>query len=425
MSETPQGSSPMPSVRPAGERSRRSVLFGGVAAAGIGAAAAVGVESFVGDREAQARAAALSAADSANGPKTVPFHGVHQAGVEMVPQAFQNLVALTLRPEADRDAIRRLLITLTDDAARLTGGTYALADSEPELALIPARLTVTFGFGRGLIDRVAPDAAPDWLTDLPPFGEDRLQDRWTGGDLVFQIAADDPVTIAHAQRMLLKDSRTAASVRWIQTGFRRAYGSERPGRTSRNLLGQLDGTVNVTPGTEDYASVVWQGSTQNPDWLDGGTSFVVRRIEMLLDKWDRLDRSGRELSVGRRVDSGAPLTGTREDDEPDFEATTPLGFPVIAEFSHVRRARTDDRSQRIFRRAYNYDLEPEGDQVSNSGLIFTSFQHDVNTQFVPIQRRIDEVDLLNEWVVPIGSAVFAIPPGCAEGEYVGQTLFDR
>ncbi|GGM25080.1 MULTISPECIES: Dyp-type peroxidase [Micromonospora] len=424
MSETP-AADPTPESPPqkVEERSRRAVLLGGVAAAGIGAASAVGLESFVSGREAQARDAARGEADTANGLRKVPFHGEHQAGVEMLPQAHQSLVSLALRPEADRDTIRRLLVTLTDDAARLTAGNYALADSEPELALVPARLTITFGFGRGLVDRVAPGAAPTWLTDLPPFGVDRLQDRWNGGDLVLQIAADDPLTVAHAQRMLLKDSRTATTVKWIQTGFLRAYGSERAGRTPRNLLGQVDGTKNVTPGTPDYTNVVWQGSTTNPDWLAGGTGFVVRRIEMLLDKWDRLDRSGRELSVGRRMDSGAPLTGKREDDEPDFSATTPLGFPVIAEFAHIRRARTDDPRQRIFRRAYNYDLTPEGDQVSNSGMIFTSFQHDVTAQFLPIQRRIDEVDLLNEWVVPIGSAVFAIPPGCAEGGFIGETLF--
>jgi dye decolorizing peroxidase len=31
--------------------------------------------------------------------------------------------------------------------------------------------------------------------------------------------------------------------------------------------------------------------------------------------------------------------------------------------------------------------------------------------------------MLNQWTTPIGSAVFAIPPGCAKGGYVGQQLF--
>jgi len=78
--------------------------------------------------------------------------------------------------------------------------------------------------------------------------------------------------------------------------------------------------------------------------------------------------------------------------------------------------------ERIFRRAYNYEGPPLGNALSDSGLIFTSFQADVDTQFVPIQRRLDELDLLNEWTTPIGSAVFAIPPGCSEDGFIGDTL---
>ena len=150
--------------------------------------------------------------------------------------------------------------------------------------------------------------------------------------------------------------------------------------------------------------------------------MVVRRIAMNLDTWDRLDRDGREQSVGRRLSDGAPLTGTREHDEPDFAATTPLGFPVIPEFSHMRRARSDEPRERIFRRGYNYDDEARGEQISSSGLVFIAFQADVDTQYVPLQRRLDELDLLNEWTTPIGSAVFAVPPGCAEGGFIGETL---
>src|SRR5690606_21725794 len=102
-------------------------------------------------------------------------------------------------------------------------------------------------------------------------------------------------------------------------------------------------------------------------------------------------------------DSGAPLTGVREHDEPDFEALNPLGFPIIPEFSHMRRARSDNPRELFYRRVYNYDLPPNSaDQISDAGLIFTTFQHDVATQFTPIQQRLAEVDLLNVWTTPIG-----------------------
>lgn len=77
---------------------------------------------------------------------------------------------------------------------------------------------------------------------------------------------------------------------------------------------------------------------------------------------------------------------------------------------------------RILRRAYNYEdgLSPEG--RPDAGLLFASYQADVERQFVPIQRRLAEVDLLNQWITPIGSAVFAVPPGCAPDGWIGETL---
>ncbi|MBC7442366.1 MAG: Dyp-type peroxidase [Ramlibacter sp.] len=396
--------------------SRRHLLLGG-AAAGIGAAGALGVDLAV---KAGAAAPAHTAEPVFSGSDTVPFFGVHQAGVDTVPQAHASFVALRLHGEVDRAGLRRLMRILTDDAARLTQGDAALADSEPELAVVPARLTVTFGFGAALVAR-AGGAAPGWLKPLPAFTVDRLEPAWTGGDLLLQIAADDPMTVAHATRMLLKDVRSFATVHWVQPGFRRSAGSEKPGTTMRNLFGQVDGTANPVSGTDDFDTLVW-GPAGNPAWLAGGTGFVLRRISMDLDKWDRLDRSGRESALGRTLATGAPLTGEKERDEPDFAATTPLGFPVIPEYSHLRRARSEDRSQRIHRRGYNYDDTPTGTAVSNSGLLFVAFQADVDAQFVPIQQRLDTLDLLNQWITPIGSAVFAIPPGCTAGGFIGDTL---
>lgn len=126
--------------------------------------------------------------------------------------------------------------------------------------------------------------------------------------------------------------------------------------------------------------------------------------------------------MGRTLDTGAPLTGTREHDEPDFQATTPIGFPVIAEFSHIRRARSKDPNERFYRRGYNYETHPSSDSPGDAGMVFTTFQADPRRQFVPIQQRLSDLDLLNQWTSPIGSAVFAIPPGCLPDGYIGDTL---
>lgn len=397
--------------------SRRGFLFGG-AAAGIGVAAGVALDrtpAFAGAPEADTT--------GINGSRTYPFYGAHQAGVETPVASYATFLALDLHPEIDADGIRRLMRLWTDDAARLMAGTPALADTEPQLAEDPAGLTVTFGFGPGVLDRVDAALRPSWLKQLPAFTIDKLADEWTGGDLLVVVSADDQVPMAHATRMILKDGRGFASLRWRQDGFRRAYGSQPGGTTMRNLFGQIDGTANPRLGTDDFAGVVW---SDEAGWMAGGTSFVLRRIEFAMETWDEVDTVGRENSIGRTVDTGAPLTGTKESDDPDFDAEGPNGFPVISDVSHMRRAHHNFTGARIFRRGYNYDLIPASGAdhaaVSNTGLLFGSFQADVDAQYVPIQRALDEADLLNVWTVPIGSAVFAIPPGCAQGEYIGQAL---
>ncbi|MFB9854766.1 Dyp-type peroxidase [Micromonospora andamanensis] len=399
--------------------SRRGLLTGGALAAGgtLAGAAAVAVTRA----EPPVRQPERTPVAVAVGEAIEPFHGVRQAGVVNEPQAHAAFVAFTLRPATDRAALARLLRLLSDDAARLTQGRPALADTEPELGLLPARLTVTFGFGPGLFTAAGlDDRRPPSIAELPPFPIDRLQPRWSGGDLLVQICADDPITVAHAQRVLIKDSRPFATVRWVQQGFRRAAGAE-PGRTQRNLFGQLDGTANPKPGTP-VETAVW--IDDGPEWLRNGTTLVVRRISMNLETWDLLGRTDRELAVGRRLDSGAPLTGTREHDEPDFAALGPDGLTVIPDFSHLTRAHVTDDRFRILRRPYNYDGVPDADGTADSGLIFAAYQADIATQFLPIQRRLAERDLLNEWTTPIGSAVFAVPPGCPEGGWVGQQLLD-
>ena len=118
----------------------------------------------------------------APGSTVEPFHGVHQAGVETPLQANATFVALDLKDDVDREALVRLMRLLTDDVERLSEGRPALADPQPELAGVPARLTVTVGYGMGLLEAAGlADQAPAWLAEgLPAFSIDKLQDRWTG-----------------------------------------------------------------------------------------------------------------------------------------------------------------------------------------------------------------------------------------------------
>ncbi|MFW6773374.1 Dyp-type peroxidase [Nocardioides sp. CPCC 205120] len=346
------------------------------------------------------------------GAETVDFHGVHQAGITTPAQAHLSLVGLDLLEGLGTEHLGRMMRLLSDDAARLSSGSGALADTEPELAAEPSRLTVTFGFGPRVLRMLQPAYDPG-LVDLPAFSRDELDPAWGQTDVVVQVCSDDPVTLAHARRMLLKDAAPFATTRWVQEGFRRARGTEAEGTTMRNLMGQVDGTVNLPAA--DHGRLLW--STGAASGFDGGTFLVVRRIAMDMTDWDRTDRVAREFTVGRRLSDGAPLTGSAEHDEPDFAATDATGFPVIDPASHVARMRSADTDQRFLRRAYNYTT-PDG----GAGLVFLAFAADVEKQFVPVQQRMDELDLLNEWVTTIGSAVYAVPPACAEGDFVGREM---
>lgn len=410
---------------------RRALLTGGAVGAGalIGFGASLAIPGLRGSAENSGGGSASSAADPASSggfsQETVPCHGAHQAGIvsdgeDAAPLgAHVRFVAFDLNATTDRDAIERMFRILTSDVEGLTGNGALLGDSEPELAERVARLTVTIGVGPGLVERVGPGLAPEWLAALPAFSRDELDESFGGGDLLVLLQADDPLTVAHAARMIERDLVSFASVRWVQQGFRQAAGADPSGTTMRNLMGQVDGTVNPS-GDDDLDTTVWldrdTAAAGAGGWLAGGSAIVLRRIKMNLGTWEQVDRPGRENAIGRRLSDGAPLTGGDEQTDIDFEAKNDLGLSVIPAYAHARRAHSEDPNERILRRSINYDENGE------QGLLFSCYQRDPLAQFVPIQQRLDTLDLMNEWVTHVGSAVFAILPGFEAGETLGQTL---
>lgn len=406
---------------------RRALFTGG--AVGVGLGGALGAIATLGATGSFGRGGVLEALGSGDAaePTVHPFgeerqscHGTHQAGITTPQSAHIRFAAYQLRPEVDADALRRMFRVLTEDIEGLTSGDSPLADPEPELAERPAGLTITVGVGHELVQRVDEAKQPSWLGPLPEFSRDQLGAGYDGGDLLVIVQSDDALPLAHAHRMLHRDLVGFADPLWTQNGFHRARGADESGRTMRNMMGQVDGTVNPVPEDEDFDGLVWLGT--DAGWLSGGSALVLRRIRMELDTWDRVDRPGREASIGRRLSDGSPLSVAEgeggEHTPADFSAKDALGFAAIPMASHIRRAHSENSSERIFRRAANYDDGTE------AGLLFACYQRDPSTQFVPIQRRLDEADVLNEWVTHVGSAVFAILPGFAEGQTLGHSLFE-
>lgn len=392
--------------------SRRGAL--GYGAAG-GALALGGAAAMVAGHHQQARPETPTAGAQR---QTYSPHGLHQAGIDTPTPAATTLVAYDLKPGTTADALARLLRVWSGDIAPLMAGRGALGDPTPEMSHAGVSLSVTVGLGPRVFAIPGLESRrPDGLLDVPPMRHDRLQDRWSGGDLLLQIAADDQTSVAYAERALTRDAAPFASVRWRQTGsWRGTDGAGNP-VTGRNLFGQVDGSGN--PAGEDLRRAVWPDDVQ--DWFRGGTSLVLRRIEMHLDEWDRLTRPRQERVIGRRLDTGAPLTGTQETDGLDLTATDG-GKLVIPADSHARLAHPDLNSgRRMLRRALNYTHNDGAQQTS--GLIFMAFVGSVTRQFVPVQQRLDESDALNEWTTAIGSSVFAIPGGFPPGGWIAQGLF--
>lgn len=349
---------------------------------------------------------------------TVAFDGPHQAGIETATQADLNLVGFNFKDGVDKAGMKRLMRLWSEDARELTSGRTPLGSLEPEMNTWPANLTFTVGFGERLFD-IAGAAKPAWLHDIPALSRDELDPAWGQTDIALQICADDPLMCAWAMRHMTRAAADYVTTAWVQQGFMNAYGAIPKGQTPRNLFGQVDGTVN--PYSEgEYREQVFAD--------DGSTSMVVRRIAMHLDEWEKLDRASREESVGRSLASGAPLTGSDEFDEPDFDAVDQYGLPVIDRNSHMARSRApeDHPEQRFKRRPYNYNLPPVpgSSELSDAGLIFIAFQKDPDTQFTPVLERLDEADRLNEWITHIGSSVYYVPPGTGDGRdsYWGETV---
>ena len=387
--------------------SRRGFLTASTAAASaaVGAATASALQPKA-DEVANATAIGL---------KTVDPHGKHQAGIALDLQAHSRFIAFDVSDRTTKAELAKWAEIITDDIRRLTNGEPVLADPTEQFAGHPARLTITVGFGPSLLRQLNVEA-PKGFTELPKFKVDRLTPEYSDGDILLHVSADDPITLFHASRALIRDTEGFANLRWVQEGFTNAAGVKRPGQTQRNLMGQVDGTDNPAFGTDQFNDMVW--IKDGPAWAIGGTQLVLRRIKMNLNTWDRLSTDQKEGVIGRKLSNGAPLTGKKERDLPDFDAVDENGIKVIPPFAHIRNA-AGKAGQQFFRRPFNYEVPGQ-----EAGLLWTAYCANLSEQYVPVQKALDEGDLLNLWTTPVGSSVWIIPTGFAAGETVAAGLFD-
>jgi deferrochelatase/peroxidase EfeB len=413
------------SSAPGSRWSRREVLGMSGAVAALGAAGVV------------------AAADERSEPgfdASVPFYGRHQAGITTAAQDRLHAASFDVTAESS-DELRELLRSWTSASASMCAGRSVgepaanpllpPSDTGEALGLLPARLTVTIGFGPTLFKRDGEDRfglahrRPAALVDLPPFAGDELDPARSGGDLIIQACSDDPQVAFHAVRNLARIGRGVVQPRWSQLGFGRTSRTTSTQSTPRNLQGFKDGTNNLHgDDPQVMARDVWVGPGDEPEWMRAGTYMVTRRIRMLLEVWDRASLEDQEHTIGRVKDSGAPLGGSREFTPVPLKERTVSGTPVIPDDAHIRLAApATNRGAALFRRGYSFTdgTDPVTGQL-DAGLFFICFQRDPRLQFIPVQGRLASLDALNEYISHVGSGIFAVPPGARRGGFVGETL---
>jgi deferrochelatase/peroxidase EfeB len=249
------------------------------------------------------------------------------------------------------------------------------------------------------------------------------------GDLGIQACADDPTIVFHAMQLLTSRAEGVARLRWMQAGFGAAPTVRTSGETPRNLQGFKDGTANPRPTDPEFSDIVWVQPADEPSWLRGGTFLVIRRIRMDLERWNATPVAEQERTIGRTKGTGAPLSGGGEHDLVDLRAADANGELLMPTHSHVRLTNPDlNGGHRMLRRGYSYHnplsySAADDSGTVDAGLFFMAYVRDPAVQFAPMQAQLANFDALNPFITHVGSALFAIPPGAAEGGYVGQSLF--
>jgi deferrochelatase/peroxidase EfeB len=396
---------------------RRSAALGAAGIAGAGA----GAEAQADDASSASSAPGAAAADPL--ARRVAFDGAHQAGILAEPTEQVTFVALdAIAPSASELATG--LRQLSAQARALSAGyQFAVRDrSDPPpdsgtlgAAVAPDALTITVAFGASLFDDRYGLAArrPAGLTPMPRFADDKIDEARAHGDVLVTINANRRDTVVHALRELLRPVRGAFAIRWTLDGFVSAGRGPMPHSARRNLFGFRDGTAN--PAGAALGQRVFGA--------DGGTFQVVRTIRMHTEFWDRVGLLEQENMIGRRRDTGAPIGGDEEAQDPRYDLD-PKGARIPLD-AHIRMANprtAATEAQRFLRRSFNYHRGADAAGDLDQGLIFVAYNASIQEQFEVVQKRLAG-EPMTDYITPVGGGYFFAPRGARDAtDWVGSGL---
>ena len=371
----------------------------------------------------------------------MPFRGEHQAGIITPAQDRLHFVALDVTTDDRARRSSSLLRRWTAAAERMTAGAEATpggavnrnpdappTDTGEALGLPASALTLTFGFGASLFDKLGLGRA------TPPGSPTCRRSRSTDSTRRSPAATSASRPARTTRRSPC--TRCATWCAWASARRRCAGRSSASGGPSSTSTTQADPAQPVRlqgrhPQPQGRGHRPRSTSTSGcrpatgPAWLAGGTlprgapdpdahRDLGPHVAGRAGAAHRPAPRARARRSGRPDEFDTPTTPRRPDGQPVIDATRTSGSPrrrTLAACGSCAAATTSSTA------ATGWATSTRACSSSRSCAT-------PSASSCRCRARWPRNDEMMEYIEHTGSAVFAVPPGLGEGAYWGQSLLE-